>query len=407
MLLPDQVKPFLGHEEKIVRDHAVKNLAKSFNRDPGLMPLVLESCTRHGEEESGRLLAYAADFIQSEISLHTVLERLAQSDNPKAIHHYNDLIGRADIALLKPLASKIRKSKNIAAGTVDRLQRRLALMPYTTEVLWEELFAYCDEIAHKRIDQIYFSHGLHLVEALARRGDLPVEELLDCLQDGDTYHRYEELYLTILAGEARIEKFVPVLLGKLRIDTDLLCQEAAKSLIKIGTGQVIERLKTCFPSESWGFRNFSAPIFGHVKTPQAEDALLEMLSVEENLSIKTFLAMGICDLISEKGIPVVRRLIDNNDYDREIVDLRKPLYAACRMLKLELEEMDDWREELQQAEQITKRRMEAMETSLPLQFPQFLSVTGSPQKNVPRKIGRNEPCPCDSGKKYKRCCGRT
>jgi len=23
-----------------------------------------------------------------------------------------------------------------------------------------------------------------------------------------------------------------------------------------------------------------------------------------------------------------------------------------------------------------------------------------------RKIGRNEPCPCGSGKKYKICCGR-
>ena len=23
-----------------------------------------------------------------------------------------------------------------------------------------------------------------------------------------------------------------------------------------------------------------------------------------------------------------------------------------------------------------------------------------------RKIGRNEPCPCGSGKKYKACCGR-
>jgi len=23
-----------------------------------------------------------------------------------------------------------------------------------------------------------------------------------------------------------------------------------------------------------------------------------------------------------------------------------------------------------------------------------------------KKIGRNKPCPCGSGKKYKRCCGR-
>ncbi|GAJ19710.1 unnamed protein product, partial [marine sediment metagenome] len=23
-----------------------------------------------------------------------------------------------------------------------------------------------------------------------------------------------------------------------------------------------------------------------------------------------------------------------------------------------------------------------------------------------KKIGRNDPCPCGSGKKYKKCCGR-
>jgi uncharacterized protein len=30
--------------------------------------------------------------------------------------------------------------------------------------------------------------------------------------------------------------------------------------------------------------------------------------------------------------------------------------------------------------------------------------TGEPRRNVP-KVGRNDPCPCGSGKKYKRCCG--
>jgi len=31
--------------------------------------------------------------------------------------------------------------------------------------------------------------------------------------------------------------------------------------------------------------------------------------------------------------------------------------------------------------------------------------TPVPQRRVPEKIGRNEPCPCGSGKKYKKCCG--
>jgi uncharacterized protein len=29
-----------------------------------------------------------------------------------------------------------------------------------------------------------------------------------------------------------------------------------------------------------------------------------------------------------------------------------------------------------------------------------------PRRNAP-KVGRNESCPCGSGKKYKRCCGGT
>jgi preprotein translocase subunit SecA len=39
------------------------------------------------------------------------------------------------------------------------------------------------------------------------------------------------------------------------------------------------------------------------------------------------------------------------------------------------------------------------------------SGSGEPQKKKPvkradKKIGRNAPCPCGSGKKYKKCCGR-
>jgi preprotein translocase subunit SecA len=32
--------------------------------------------------------------------------------------------------------------------------------------------------------------------------------------------------------------------------------------------------------------------------------------------------------------------------------------------------------------------------------------TKKPVKRVQKKVGRNAPCPCGSGKKYKKCCGR-
>ena len=30
----------------------------------------------------------------------------------------------------------------------------------------------------------------------------------------------------------------------------------------------------------------------------------------------------------------------------------------------------------------------------------------APAQRIAKKIGRNDPCPCGSGKKYKKCCGR-
>ena len=34
------------------------------------------------------------------------------------------------------------------------------------------------------------------------------------------------------------------------------------------------------------------------------------------------------------------------------------------------------------------------------------SAVKQPKKRADEKIGRNDPCPCGSGKKYKQCCGR-
>ena len=40
------------------------------------------------------------------------------------------------------------------------------------------------------------------------------------------------------------------------------------------------------------------------------------------------------------------------------------------------------------------------------QVPQTSDVKRTPVVNQEPKVGRNEPCPCGSGKKYKNCCGR-
>ena len=45
-------------------------------------------------------------------------------------------------------------------------------------------------------------------------------------------------------------------------------------------------------------------------------------------------------------------------------------------------------------------------TSRPAGFPSAMSSRPAPLHNDGPRVGRNSPCPCGSGRKYKQCCGR-
>ncbi|MGD8563162.1 MAG: SEC-C metal-binding domain-containing protein, partial [Desulfarculaceae bacterium] len=48
----------------------------------------------------------------------------------------------------------------------------------------------------------------------------------------------------------------------------------------------------------------------------------------------------------------------------------------------------------------------APDQDVPLSFSGGEDASPQPQKRKSKKVGRNDPCPCGSGKKYKKCCGR-
>jgi preprotein translocase subunit SecA len=48
----------------------------------------------------------------------------------------------------------------------------------------------------------------------------------------------------------------------------------------------------------------------------------------------------------------------------------------------------------------------APEEEVPLTFSGGDGSAPEPQRRKTKKVGRNDPCPCGSGKKYKKCCGR-
>ncbi len=77
----------------------------------------------------------------------------------------------------------------------------------------------------------------------------------------------------------------------------------------------------------------------------------------------------------------------------------------------EIEEMERQRREQAERQQMNFKHEEASamataEGAEPAEQPEGDEVAAAPFVREEKKVGRNEPCPCGSGKKYKQCCGK-
>lgn len=116
-----------------------------------------------------------------------------------------------------------------------------------------------------------------------------------------------------------------------------------------------------------------------------------VLELAKKYEIEPILMAGFLDGINDSLVEP--NPIDTMEEDTEVclnIDLEKLYYnmVACRA---------DWLYNLEEWEPLlSKERREELYKE------QKMSTTVI---NEQPKIGRNDPCPCGSGKKYKKCCG--
>lgn len=144
-------------------------------------------------------------------------------------------------------------------------------------------------------------------------------------------------------------------------------------------------------SEFWGgYFNLEKGIYEQILATPDEPVTGTVKELAEKFNVETLIMVGFLDGINEslkEANPIETMEEDTNvslDYDKE------KLYYNMVGAKA------DWLYELPQWDSLLSE-----ETRKHLYKEQKLSNTIVKDK----KIGRNDPCPCGSGKKYKKCCG--
>jgi hypothetical protein len=130
----------------------------------------------------------------------------------------------------------------------------------------------------------------------------------------------------------------------------------------------------------------------------------------------------------------------SDEYDTSMVELVELLLTVCKMTGYEPPEAPAWRKTIAEREVERARRLKALggergmqkmmevlsramgssergkrqdshavsaEDWKPADSDAHVPAPGiaSPIRREAPKVGRNDPCPCGSGKKYKKCCG--
>jgi hypothetical protein len=101
--------------------------------------------------------------------------------------------------------------------------------------------------------------------------------------------------------------------------------------------------------------------------------------------------------------------VQERAYDDALLDLPHQLVAVSLILGVDFPELPVWKEEaaIRQArieQRIRELRLPTPAPARPPPGPQDLERKPAPFQRLEKKVGRNDPCPCGSGKKFKKCC---
>src|SRR5438105_4040911 len=97
MLTAAELKPFLTHEDRFVRERAIRYFADSWSRDPSVASAILRSVETYGETESVEGLRALNRLPLDEPDFLAILDRLGRTEDEPARYHLNQAIATASL----------------------------------------------------------------------------------------------------------------------------------------------------------------------------------------------------------------------------------------------------------------------------------------------------------------------
>ena len=379
-----RIEPALLSNDPFVQHYAIRILKDSYLATPDTLFTALEAFDSGIKSNFPAPILPRIDFIPvNERGVQELLKRIKNDDENKI--WYLKLLGNASTDLLLKFQEELKPFVN--ESYIENLRE---IKELDVEELFMELGGIMNDLEDKYNDSV-FRLGKRIVQELIYRGEIPQWEVENGIRNNLEEHEYmpfEGIYNVFMAGELRTESVIPDLIKILDKDEgDIVLDEVTKALIKIGTDTVIHEVEKVALNKDTCF--YSIDGLAKIKTKPAEKALLRLFDQTKDITVKTLIADGLCQHLSLEAIPKVEKLLEDG-YDSRMMDLVEPLYVNLVLNEIDHQGIPEMKQHLVEKERrLNERKKQIDNLSIPVKS---------------EKVGRNDPCPCGSGKKYKKCC---
>lgn len=367
----------LSHGDGLVRDHALHCLALGGEHSGVDACAALDAIASSGENAFSEPLR-----IRDLPMLAETFTRVCDAQDGNPLSAIARWLADAPQELITAQSGRVESIND--AGLRDTLRARLKLNDQPPEELWAQLSGAADA----KIMLALVQHDGFLTHQLA------------AVRPGDARERV----MIELAGRAHLGGAVHMLLDRLGSADEELGTAAVCALSRIGTAGVVTEIEHRCDREPVLFRRRAARCLARIRVPSVEPVLQRLAVQEDDPNVSRELSRALVDICTTQAFDRIA-VYAKESGDAEI---RKGALAVSIMLGRTIAESASWRGErrmcdIEFARAFAGRAIEVGGTqgdAAPRQ-----AIVGPKPIHAEAKVGRNDPCPCGSGKKYKKCCG--
>jgi hypothetical protein len=387
MTFLEKIKPHLISNDVLIQE-IVLHALHDYPNVPEEWTIELLKEAFKNKDKLSSILIYIENMKINEDAVKVLLENIPLMDKTK-IHLAVNLLNRMDPELALKYKEPLQGYISEDSWSLYEL-----IMNGTEDEVFKEFLKIINTLDHSET----FQHPIYikakkLAACIVQNGWITEDEIEVILQKelNEQWFTYNGILTVYMIGLMKIEKHIPLVASFLDRDDDILLEEVASALIGFQSDAVVDAVGPYLKKSNSII--FACSVIENIKSDQAIQVLREAYQYSDELEDQDLLIEALCHQLSKEALPEISDHM-KKEYTSSLVDIEQVVYSYYSILGVQHPELMDW-------------KLAALEREI--EFRNASKQGGSPQ-NGPilkeNKVGRNDPCPCGSGKKYKKCCGK-